>query len=96
MESIEEQKKAYKKAYAWALKVQKACLLKPVDINVGADYCKANDVDYEISGYSIVVDIWDDDLKEHIVARWATYYHDFEEKKAVVEAYLKGKGITIK
>ena len=27
---ITEQKKAYKAAYAWAIKVQKACLLKEV------------------------------------------------------------------
>ena len=96
MKAREEQEKAYKKAYAWALKVQKACLLKPVDITVKVGYCSANERTWDISANTITVCIWDSELKEHFSAEWATFRYDFEDNKKVVEAYLKAKGITIK
>ena len=93
---ITEQKKAYKAAYAWAIKVQKACLLKEVDIEVDLGWCKENAIREDLTPYTVEVSIWDEDESTWIRACWATFYPDFEEKKLAIEAYLAKKGITIK
>jgi len=95
---INEAKKAYKAAYSWAIKVQRACLLKEVDISVIAGYCEPNYNEGDIDAWTITVSIWDAIAGKHVLAEWAPYrfQQEFEDGKTEVLAYLKEKGITIK
>ena len=94
---IKAQRKDYRAAYAWGLKVQKACLLKPVEVSVKSGYCEANDMgEGDMTPYTVEVTVWDAPNRTHVTATWATFLFDFKEGKARIEAFLAGKGIVIK
>ncbi len=97
-ESISEAKKAYKAAYAWGLKVQRACLLKKVYIEVVSGYTDGNYRDGDIDAWFIEVHVWDYENRAIIKAEWCAYEDNskFENEKAAIIAYLESKGITIK
>lgn len=96
--TIAESKKAYKEAYAWGLKVQRACLLKKVDLTLVAGYCDANYCESSLAAFTVAVRIWDYENGRHISAEWASFKDplDFEIGKEDVLAYLEEKGIIIK
>ena len=98
--TIGEAKKAYKAAYAWGLKVQKACLLKKAYVILNAGYCDSNYREEDIDAWYISVSIWDWEEQKHISAEWVAYGRGgdekFEAQKKEVISYLESKGITIK
>ena len=96
--TISEAKKAYKEAYNWCVKVQRACILKPVYISIDVQYCEPNFRESDIDAWSLDIKIWDAETKTHVTAEWTAWDEPgkFEESKKAILAYLESKGITLK
>ena len=95
--TIEQEKLELKQAYNWALKVQKACFLKQIDITVKLGYCVANRSERNLHAWTVTVQIWDSAMEEHTTAEYRPWYgwDVFESEKKAIEAYLRGKGVKI-
>ena len=89
-------RREYMKAYAWALKAQKACLFEPVTVEVETGYCEANHVDGTISAWTVDIIVYSKNGKEMRRAQWCEWDPErFDNQKIEIINYLKEKGIEL-
>jgi hypothetical protein len=90
-------RKEYMKAYAWALKVQKACLFEPVTVHVQTCYCEENHVNGTIIAWTVDISVYSKDGNEMRRAQWCEWEPErFDNQKAEIIEYLTNNGILIK
>lgn len=86
----------YMKAYAWALKVQKACLFEPVSVRVETGYCEANHVDGTTEAWTVSLFVFNQSGREMRRAQWVEWEPErFDNQKIEIINYLKEKGIEL-
>lgn len=89
-------RREFMKAFAWALKVQKACLFEPVTVQVETGYCEANHVDDTIIAWTVEIKVYSSDAKEMRRAQWCEWEPErFYNQKIEIINYLKEKGIEL-
>lgn len=89
-------KREFMKAYAWALKVQKACLFEPVTVHVETNYCKANHVDGTMKAWTVAICVFNGAGNEMRRAEWCEWKPErFDNQKIEIINYLKEKGIEL-
>ena len=90
-------RREFMKAYAWALKVQKACLFEPVAVHVETGYCEANHIEGTINAWTVNIIVFSPDMKEMRRAQWCEWEPErFDNQKAEIIEYLTNNGIVIK
>lgn len=78
----------FKEAYAWMLKVQKACLDKPVSVHLDTNYSEGTG--------RWTVDMYVHYHDECFLCEWSPWSPErFDEGKKIILALLHGIGITL-
>lgn len=90
-------RREFMKAYAWALKAQKACLFEPVTVEVNLQYCEENNREFgDISAWTIYLYVWNEKKNKWIDAMWCEWEPErFDNQKIEIINYLKEKGIEL-
>lgn len=89
-------RREFMKAYAWALKVQKACLFEPVMVHVETNYCEENHVDGTTKAWTVAICVFNPAGNEMRRAEWCEWEPErFDNQKIEIINYLKEKGIEL-
>lgn len=89
-------KRKFREAYAYALKVQRACMFKPVSVQVELQYCEQNREPGRVTAWTVYLGVFDWSRRVWICAKWCEWDPErFDREKQKVINYLKEKGIEL-